>query len=430
MCGCKRIQILCASALFVLLSSEATAEMQLSGFGTLGAAISDQDFNYQRYLNDSGTFNRDSILGLQLEMPMAANWNLTLQAKGAPSTHDDNAWEPTLSWAFISWRPSNDWLLRAGKLRLPLLLYSANSDVSVTFDFAHLPLEMYSLMPSADVKGLSIAKTWSDNAGREWTLEGYIGTAHNDWRYFLRETILPDSPTGTLYIGADMRMIGLTAMLHTDENIWRLGLHRAEVESDYGSMPSDAPFVSILPGIGYFKTIEAMPGPPIPTVDHLAIDVLTLGAEIALPNDFRLIGEYGRRRINNAIMGPDTSAGYLAVLKQIGRWTPYVYWAGIRSAQRALGFSTAINQNRVPDFMPNAALINATQRMEADLQGAYDQYSVAIGTSYRLSPNSKLKAEWQHTRTGSTASFIDWPFDEEGSGRQLNVFSLSYSVVF
>jgi len=425
----QQTQILCASALSVLMSATAAAETQLSGFATLSAAISDQDFNYQRYLNDGGTFNRDSLLGLQLETPIFNNWNLTLQVKGAPSTHDDNAWEPTLSWAFISWRPTDDWLLRVGKLRLPLLLYSANSDVGATFDFAHLPPEMYSLLPSTDVKGFAFTKTWL-NDNHEWTLEGYLGTAHSDWRYFLRESVPPDFTAGALYIGVDMNMIGLTATLHTDKNTWHLGLHRAELVSDYGPLPSDAPFVFIAPNIGYFKIFEEMPGPAVPTVDQLIIDVLTLGAEITLPNDFRLIGEYGRRRINNAIMGPDTSAGYLAVLKQIGRWTPYVYWAGIRTAPQALGFYTAVNQNRVPDFIPGAALINASQRTEADLQGAFDQYSVALGISYQLSPTSKIKAEWQHTRTGSAASFIDPPFTEDGSERQVNVFSLSYSVAF
>ncbi|MBK1693473.1 hypothetical protein CKO09_01795 [Chromatium weissei] len=410
--------------------TEVAAEMQLSGFATLGAAVSDQNFNYQRYLNDSGTFNRDSLIGVQLENKIIGNWNATLQAKAAPSTHDDNAWEPTLSWAFVSWRPNDDWLLRIGKLRLPLLRYSANSDVGVTFDFMRLPTEMYSLLPSVDVKGFSFTKTWSNNAEREWMLESYIGVTHTDWRYFLRESIPPDFTKGALYIGVNMKLIGLTASLHSGNNLWHIGLHRAEVYSDYGALPRNLPFVSIAPGIGYFKINDAMPGPAVPTVDYLIVDVFTFSAEIELPNAFRLIGEYGRRRINNATMGPDTSAAYLSVLKQVGRWTPYVYWSGVRSISSALGLYTAVNQNRVPDFIPDAAFINASQRVEADLQGAFDQYSVAIGTSYQLSPTSKIKAEWLHTRTGSAASFIDAPFAEEGSERQVNVFSLSYSVVF
>ncbi|WP_295406176.1 hypothetical protein [uncultured Thiocystis sp.] len=417
------------AALIFALPCMLRAEIQISGFATLGAAISDQDFVYQRYIDDHGTLNRDSLLGLQLDAQLADAWSLTLQAKAAPSTHSDTGWEPTLSWAFLSWRPDNDLLLRAGKLRLPLMFYSANSDVGTTFDFARLPTELYSLIPTTDVKGLSVARTWLDGE-REWTLEGYVGRAHSDWRYFLREDIPPDLPDGPLYIGVDMDLAGLVLSLRDGENVLRAGLHHSDLESDYGPLPVTSPFVPIAPGIGYYKLDGAMPGPPVPTVDRLRIDVLTLGAEIALPHDFRLVGEYGRRRITNSTMGPDTSAGYLALLKRVGRWTPYVYWAGIRTQADALGLYTAVNNNRVPDVIPGAAAINASQRTGADLNGAFDQYSLAIGTAYRLSPTSKLKAEWLHTQTGSVSSFVDPPADEDSGGRQVNVFSLSYNVTF
>jgi hypothetical protein len=227
-----------------------------------------------------------------------------------------------------------------------------------------------------------------------------------------------------------MDLAGLVLSLRDGENVLRAGLHHSDLESDYGPLPVTSPFVPIAPGIGYYKLDGAMPGPPVPTVDRLRIDVLTLGAEIALPHDFRLVGEYGRRRITNSTMGPDTSAGYLALLKRVGRWTPYVYWAGIRTQADALGLYTAVNNNRVPDVIPGAAAINASQRTGADLNGAFDQYSLAIGTAYRLSPTSKLKAEWLHTQTGSVSSFVDPPADEDSGGRQVNVFSLSYNVTF
>lgn len=405
------------------------AEVQVSGFGTLGGARSDQDFVDQRSIDNDGTLNRDSLFGFQLDARLADTWSLTLQAKAAPATRSDTGWDPSLSWAFVSWRPDNDLLLRAGRLRLPLMLYSANSDVGITFDFARLPSEVYSLMPTTDVTGLSFAKTWLDSE-REWTLEGYLGKAQSEWRDFLREELPPEFSAGARYTDVEIWMAGLAMSLCDGNNTWRIGLHRGEVESDFGPLPSMPPFVSIAPGIGYFKIFDEMPGPPVPTVDRLVIDILTLGAEIALPNAFRLVGEYGRRRVNNAVMGPDTSAGYLALLKRIGRWTPYVYWSGIRTQQRALGLYTAINGNRVPDFIPGAAEINASQRLAADLQSAQDQYSLAIGTSYSLSPTSKLKAEWRHTQTGVASSFVDPPSDEDSGGRQLNAFSLSYSVAF
>ncbi|WP_240905874.1 hypothetical protein [Thiorhodococcus mannitoliphagus] len=405
------------------------AEITVSGFGTLGGAVSDQDFIYQRYIDGGGTLNPDSLIGLQLDANLSDAWRVTLQGTFAPATDDENVWKPTLTWAFLSWRPSNDLLLRAGKLRLPLLLYSANSDVGITFDFARLPTEVYSLLPTTDVTGLSFSKTWLDG-DREWTLEGYLGRANTEWRYYLHEGIEPDFPAGSLFLGFEMDMVGLVASLRNGENLYRIGLHRADATADYGPLPQTFHFVSILPGMGYYQVADGMPGPGLPKVDTLEIYVATLGAEIALPRNFRLVGEYGRRRISNATMGPDTSAAYLALLKDAGRWTPYVYWAYIRSSQDALNLAEALNDNRVPDSIPGAAAINASQRAGSDLLSPFDQQSLAVGTSFNLSPTSKIKVEWNHTRTGRLSSFVDAPTGEDSGGRQINVFSLSYNLAF
>ncbi|WP_295406180.1 hypothetical protein [uncultured Thiocystis sp.] len=419
-------------ALTLIVPFAARAEVRISGFGTLGAAVSDQDFIYQRFIDDGGTLNRDSLIGLQLDAQLADAWGLTLQAKAAPSTHDENAWEPTLSWAFLSWRPDNDLLLRAGRLRLPLMLYSANSDVGVTFEFARLPTEVYSLLPTTDVNGLSFARTWLDDS-REWTLEGYLGTTQTYWRYYLRDNMEPLFPAGVSFLGYDFVMGGLTLSRRERENLWRIGLHRTDAEADQGPVPRKFPFVTLVPGtdIGYYQVADAMPGPGVSFVDKYVIYVLTLGMEMALPWDIQLIGEYGQRRVDNAaITGPNTHAAYLSLLKRIGCWTPYVYWAGIRSRPPALNFGDALNRNRVPDVIPGAAAINATQRAGADMLGPFDQQSWAIGTSYSLSPTSKLKAEWMHTRTGVLSSFVDSPAGEDSGGRQINVFSLSYNFTF
>lgn len=410
-------------------SFAAPPEITVSGFGTLGGAISDQDFIYQRYIDDRGTLNRDSLAAIQLDARLSAAWSLTLQAKAAPSESDDHAWDPTLTWAFLSWRPSNDLLWRLGKQRLPLMLYSANSDVGLTFDFARLPTEAYSILPTQDFTGLSLAKTWFD-ANREWTLEGYLGYTHTNWHYYLRDSLEPAFSAGTFYVGYDVKMAGLVLSLRDDDNIWRLGLHKAQAASDTGSMPKRFPFVELAPGVGYYQILDALPGPGVPMIDQYDIWVLTLGAEIALPDDLRLVGEYGRRRFTNTTTGPDTSAGYLSLLKRVGRWTPYVYWSAIRTSGSALDFISTLNDTRLPETMPSAAAINAAQRVGADLLSPYDQSSWALGASYSLSPTSRLKAEWTHTRTGRLSSFVNAPSGEDSGGRRINVFSLSYSFTF
>lgn len=417
-----------------LLAASARAEVQLSGFGTFGAAISDQEFIYQRFIDDSGTLERDSLLGIQMDARLTPAWGVTLQTKLAPSARDDNDWEPTLSWAFLSWRPDDGMLVRAGRLRLPLMLHSANSDVGTTFAFARLPLETYSLLPTTDVNGLSIAKTWFDGA-REWTLEGYAGTTHTEWRYYLRDEMPPLFSAGPLFLGYDCKMLGAVLSLREQNNLWSIGLHRAQVFWDAGALPTQLPFVRLIPNtdIGYYKIVDSMPGAPLRYADYYDLYMLTLGAKIALPGNIELIGEYARRGFSNALVGADTHAAYLALSKRIKRWTPYVYWSGIRSRQQALDLIMRINRNRIPAQLvgaEQAAMLNTTQRAGADLLAPFDQYSLGIGAAYHLSPKMVIKAEWLHTRTGQLSSFINAPAGEESGGREINVFSLSYSLTF
>ena len=60
----------------------------------------------------------------------------------------------------------------------------------------------------------------------------------------------------------------------------------------------------------------------------------------------------------------------------------------------------------------------------------YDQFSWSVGTSYSLSPTSKLKAEWMRTRVGTTSAFVDAPAGSSVRNQNIDVLSFSYSFMF
>ena len=168
----------------------AAIDFSVSGFGTVGYARSDQPYAYQRFIDDSGTFWRDTLAGLQIDATFADKFGATVQFKLAPATNSDDEYKGTVSWAFLSWRPTNDWLFRAGKQRIPLYLYSQTLDVGVTYDFARLPTEMYSISPNNDLVGLSFSKSWGLADG-ELVLDAYWGKFKADFRFWLRDDIPP-----------------------------------------------------------------------------------------------------------------------------------------------------------------------------------------------------------------------------------------------
>jgi len=89
-----------------------------------------------------------------------------------------------------------------------------------------------------------------------------------------------------------------------------------------------------------------------------------------------------------------------------------------------------VNDNTVPDSIPGAALINASQRAGADRIPAWDQNSWSVGTSYALSATSKLKAEYLRSHIGQMSSLVDAPSGGNIRDQNINVFSLNYNFVF
>lgn len=404
-----------------MLSMPAQAlDLTWSGFGTIGFAQSDKSYKYQRFIDNHGTLERDTILGGQLDARLSQQWSATIQAKVAPSDHNDTDWQASLAWAFVSWRPSDDWLIRAGKIRLPLMLNTENNDVGATFDFARLPQEVYSISPTTDVLGVSISKTWMLDS-YEWMLEGYSGHEKTYQRYYVR-TVQPDGAgPGSLFTPFRMNSSGLVLTVRDIGNTFRIGVHEVVASRIGEQSHADIPFVHQGP-YDYYDVRSGR------RVSRLFIPVLTLGASVSLPADFKMTAEYARVRVNSASEGLSRWGTYLAIDKRIGDWKPYIYYAKMRSTGKALDLYRAIEASSHNPSLP-APLPNY-QTFNADLVSGYDQWTGALGTSYRLSPVSLLKAEYAHTRTGVVSSFVDAPVGSASGGQHINVFSFSYNFIF
>lgn len=403
-------------------------DVSISGFATLGYAQTDQPYKYQRYLSNDGSFFRDSLLGLQLDTKLTDTISMTVQGKLAASDEKDNSLDTTLTWAFLSWRPTNDLLFRGGRLRVPLYMNSQNMDIGATFDFARLPAEVYFTSPLNNFDGLSVNKTWDSSIG-ELTFEGYVGTLEPYFR------IAPYNYDGlrdkAYYMPVRTNAYGGALTLQREENSFRIGVHDTyNTRLDGGLMRDTWPFVEIAPKIGYYKIDDSMPGPPIPSRNQVHTIIYTAGIDLSLGNDFRLMSEFVRREVYNSVVSPDSQGGYLAILKSIGDWTPYVSVAHLQSMGGTLDLYNRISQNRVPAVIPGAAQLNATQRAGGVGTFAYDQTTWAVGTSYSINPTNKIKAEWALTKTRDVSALIDPLPNGDTGDKLLNTFSISYNIVF
>ncbi len=416
---------------FPIVQAAHAAEVSLSGFGTVGYAISDKEYDYQRFINDNGTLKRDTVMGVQADVKINEQFRITLQGKLAPSEKNDTDWVPDISWAFLSYRPSNDWLFRLGKLRVPMYLNSENVDVGVTHDMARLPAEMYLLSPINDMLGISVSKTWSPAIG-EFMLESYWGKAPFYWRVYMRDdaTMLGGMTQGANFWPMDMESTGMVMTFQRNSSIFRAGIHYAIAQMKDGSplnerytlQPVYLPTPAGLMRVGDAYQYDT------PNLSHSIRNIVyVLGCDIDLGLDFRLLAEYGRRSIPDFDGAPDSQGGYVALLRKMGKWTPYISVSRLLSAEKVRSMFESINSYQIQG---PADFLNVTQHQLVDSINAYDQYTWAVGLSYHLTPKQKIKAEWAQNRIKDMSALIDNPPGARISDTDINVFSISYNFVF
>jgi len=121
------------------------------------------------------------------------------------------------------------------------------------------------------------------------------------------------------------------------------------------------------------------------------------------------------------------------VLHKMDRYTPYVSIARLRSLGASLRTAEALDAVTLSPYLPpeQAGPLALSQRVAADAIPAYDQTSLAIGLSYALTPNSKLKGEWMRTHVGRRSAMVDGQAgDAPPRNLDIDVFSLNYSFAF
>jgi len=146
-----------------------------------------------------------------------------------------------------------------------------------------------------------------------------------------------------------------------------------------------------------------------------------------LPADVRLTSEYANIRVDSVSDGLSRWGAYLALSKRLGAWSPYVYFAKMKSTDSSLEKYRKVNGNNLP---PPFSALNSSQKLLADIIDPFDQTTTALGTSYHLTPTSLIKAELSQVRTGEVSGFIDAPSGGDSAHKRFDVFSLSYSFIF
>lgn len=415
-----------ALAVFLLALFDASlawaADFSLTGFGTIGYAVSDQKAPYLRYIDKGGTLRADSLVGLQAEAQFDPQWGATVQVVASAPRYREDGLATQVRWAFLSYRPNNEWLFRVGRLRPPVLINTQNAEVGVTYEQARLPVEVYSLSPVYDLDGVSFTRTWPSEK-HETSLDGYLGVS----RVKQRTPFHPNSAqpyNADRYLPEKIRFMGLVLARSVGPFAIRGGVHRATLSPDQGRQFLDDPAPQTIAAPPPFGGTIYVPGAPY---EMIAVNALTVGLDWH-SNGWRVDGEYGRRLGANTKMGPSSDSFYVTVAHTVGGWTPYATYARLLSAPPSRRYYDQLNATPVPIVAmgPPFFLSPDYHRSIANAMFLFDQHSIMLGTSYNMSLSSKLKFEWMRTKIGQASALVDGDVHH----KSFNVLSMSYNFAF
>ena len=164
--------------------------VQVRGYGTLGVVHSDEDQADYVAIADvqpkgagyssSWSMNVDSKQALQVDVKFSERLSATVQLLSEGVSN--NSWDgdrnedfvPSLEWANLSYKVSDELTVRAGRIVLPLMMGAEYRKVGFAQHWIRPPVEVYGLVPFASSDGLD-ASYRSGVGGGVNTVRAYFG---------------------------------------------------------------------------------------------------------------------------------------------------------------------------------------------------------------------------------------------------------------
>ena len=211
-------------------------EHRFNGFGTvgfthLGGEDDGRSYGVQGQTNDSWRGDQLSKFGAQLSYGITDTVGVTVQAT-AKAQQDE--WKANLEWAYLSWQTNDQLMLRAGRLRSPVYMYSESLDVGYSYPWLRLPDEVYSQVQVTNYEGVDAVYTVPLSYGSV-TVQVAGGQAKNRDYYAYDEQF--DIDYGNLF-GASV------SLATNDFGTLRVGYVEANIKTDISGTVSVAPGVT------------------------------------------------------------------------------------------------------------------------------------------------------------------------------------------
>lgn len=397
------------------LFSRLSDRVHFSGFARLvGGYLDAEDVHYAGY-DDTVSFGQHSLLALQTDVDLTETLSFTTQLLA----HTSAARKSGVEWAYLTWRPSNRWNFKAGKMRTPFYLHSDTIDVGYSYPWIIPPQQVYTPYLFPDFTGLSAAYQFNLGAFDIET-EAYWGNFEG------AATVEDESPAD---VKAD-NMRGLILEAWRGNLHLRASYHLAQAEVKF-PRPARLQATQLIEGLRRFRFNRSANS--LNTTGDVSFMQAAISYEAL---DYFLKAEWARMRADVFTIQP-YDGYYLS-----GGYTFYPFELPITAhatfaSLTATGIPSPANEISTSPFFPPRvnAQLNALQSAYAQAfdirRGVSDDLqSLRIGLRWDVNPSVALKAEWVRLRgeRGKRSLFtVDQAPDFD---RKANLFLLALEWVF
>jgi len=405
---------------FTTLGNANELGVEFSGFASLAVSYSDgSDIGFRsNYLNERDTgwsIKRDSTLGGQANITLTENWDSVVQV--VLQDYDNTDFDNYLELAFLRYRPTRNWAIRAGRLNSDLYLLSEYPYVGYAYLWVRPPHEYYSFASTAaHYDGIDVEYSQDVNDG------------------YLRIKLATGQTSPKLGAGDEefsvtfKDLFTLSATFVKDEWTIRASTSIANI-SEFES----APFSYLVSGLNSIPaSLWSQAAAFSHGLDSQYHDVTYTALGLIYDNyDWLIQAELGTVN-TDWLLAPSNITGYISAGYRIEDMT---YFAGVSIAENKKE-APQVNTPELLEYLPLEIRI-ATERLVAGTQYALQravvhQHSVNIGAKWYYSDKLVFKAQVDHFMIQPIGGGL-WDIDSQAdieSKHNINLFSLSASMVF
>ncbi|WP_430461782.1 hypothetical protein ACQUQU_03060 [Thalassolituus sp. LLYu03] len=161
---------------FMASSANALPEgLDVSGFARVVAGVVSETEREIGGYGERASLRQQSLFALQPTYTFTDEWSVT----GQLLAHSSDNRESGVEWLYLSYRPADAWLFRAGKLRMPFFTYSDGIDVGYSYPWVSAPAQVYSNYLFSTFNGVSGTYNFAgDNFA--FDIEAYYGYFDGD----------------------------------------------------------------------------------------------------------------------------------------------------------------------------------------------------------------------------------------------------------